>query len=51
MPLLAGSLHGITTQAQQPAASRTLTMQASWPASSTSIFALQQEERGELIER
>ena len=33
MVLLAGSLYGITAQAQQ--ASKTLTMQASWPASST----------------
>ena len=29
MVLLAGSLYGITAQAQQPAASKTLTMQAS----------------------
>src|SRR5262247_2340243 len=33
MLLLAGSVHAITAQAQQP--SKTLTMQASWPASST----------------
>ena len=33
--LLAGVLHGIAAQAQQAAASKTLIMQASWPASST----------------
>ena len=33
--LLAGALHGVAAHAQQASASRALTMQASWPASST----------------